>query len=277
MEFFRNEERVHLRDEEDELFPLLLRYVRRSLLPSARHASNTCSSRSSRSASSALPWQPASSIERRWMRRESCLTHTSGEATALSADRATRGRRRAPEAEARRRGRDLRRSAPAPHELVVAELWRKPMSHSLRWGAARTQAFQARRRVERHDKRGDLRPTSPERMIGRRRPSGRHANPRCPQAGRRLPDLRAEDAMRRPSRGRAGKARDSGTLPEPGVEPMISASTPGCVASQAPRQVRIWSSACGSVGAPARSTCIVSQLASVLMQPQSRKSHGGRR
>jgi len=27
VEFFRNEERVHLRDEEEELFPLLLRYV----------------------------------------------------------------------------------------------------------------------------------------------------------------------------------------------------------------------------------------------------------
>jgi hemerythrin-like domain-containing protein len=27
VEFFRNEERVHLRDEEDELFPLLLRHV----------------------------------------------------------------------------------------------------------------------------------------------------------------------------------------------------------------------------------------------------------
>jgi len=27
MEFFRNEERVHLRDEEEELFPLLLRHV----------------------------------------------------------------------------------------------------------------------------------------------------------------------------------------------------------------------------------------------------------
>ncbi|MGH3083997.1 MAG: hemerythrin domain-containing protein, partial [Gaiellaceae bacterium] len=26
-EFFRNEERVHLRDEEEELFPLLLRHV----------------------------------------------------------------------------------------------------------------------------------------------------------------------------------------------------------------------------------------------------------
>jgi hypothetical protein len=34
---------------------------------------------------------------------------------------------------------------------------------------------------------------------------------------------------------------------------MISATTPGCVASQAPRQVRIWSSACGSVGAAGRS------------------------
>jgi hypothetical protein len=40
----------------------------------------------------------------------------------------------------------------------------------------------------------------------------------------------------------------------PGGQAMISASTPGCVASQAPRQVRIWSSACGSVAAPGRST-----------------------
>ena len=46
-------------------------------LPSARHASNTCSSRDSLE-NSTSPWRPASSIERRWMRRESCLTHTSG-------------------------------------------------------------------------------------------------------------------------------------------------------------------------------------------------------
>jgi len=77
VEFFRNEERVHLRDEEEELFPLSSGTSRRSLLPSARRASNTCSSRGTL-ANSTSPWRPASSIERRWMRRESCLTHTSG-------------------------------------------------------------------------------------------------------------------------------------------------------------------------------------------------------
>ena len=33
VEFFRNEERVHLRDEEEELFPLLLRHVPRQPAP----------------------------------------------------------------------------------------------------------------------------------------------------------------------------------------------------------------------------------------------------
>ena len=33
VEFFRNEERVHLRDEEEELFPLLLRHVRSQPAP----------------------------------------------------------------------------------------------------------------------------------------------------------------------------------------------------------------------------------------------------
>jgi hypothetical protein len=49
-------------------------------------------------------------------------THPARGATALSADRGTRARRRAPEARSRQ-GRDMRRSAPAPHEPVVAELW----------------------------------------------------------------------------------------------------------------------------------------------------------
>ncbi len=33
MEFFRNEERVHLRDEEEELFPLLLRHIQSQPAP----------------------------------------------------------------------------------------------------------------------------------------------------------------------------------------------------------------------------------------------------
>ena len=94
-EFFRNEERVHLRDEEEELFPLLLRQVPSSLLASARHASNTCSSKGSL-ASSTSPWRPASWIEGHWRRRERCSTNTSDStSTALSADRGTRARRRA--------------------------------------------------------------------------------------------------------------------------------------------------------------------------------------
>ena len=76
-EFFTHEERVHLRDEEESSSRFSSVTSRRSLLPSARHASNTCSSRGSL-ANSTSPWRPASSIERRWMRRESCLTHTSG-------------------------------------------------------------------------------------------------------------------------------------------------------------------------------------------------------
>src|SRR5437762_3674375 len=58
VEFFRNEERVHLRDEEEELFPLSSGTSSRSPLPSARHASNTCSSRGSL-AHSKSPWLPA--------------------------------------------------------------------------------------------------------------------------------------------------------------------------------------------------------------------------
>jgi hypothetical protein len=111
-------------------------------------------------------------------------------------------------------------------------------------------------------RRGDLRPASPERMIGRRWRKCRDANPRCPHAGRRLPDLRAEDAGEGP-RAPCGRGLRFGTVRGRG-QAMISASTPGCVASQAPRQLRIWSSACGSVAAPARSTWSVSPLASLL-------------
>jgi hypothetical protein len=118
-------------------------------------------------------------------------------------------------------------------------------------------------------RRGDLRPASPERMIGRRWRKCRDANPRCPHAGRRLPDLRAEDAGEGP-RAPCGRGLRFGTVRGRG-QAMISASTPGCVASQAPRQLRIWSSACGSVAAPARSTWSVSPLASLLMQPHARK------
>ena len=53
---------------------------------------------------------------------------------------------------------------------------------------------------------------------------------------------------------RAGGARNSG-LYGAGGQAMISASTPGCVASQAPRQARIWSSACGSVVYPDTQKC----------------------
>jgi hypothetical protein len=77
VEFFRNEERVHLRDEEEELFPLLLRYVplQPALLREARvqHVQLEGFARKLEIAVAA-----GLSIERRWMRREGCLTHTSG-------------------------------------------------------------------------------------------------------------------------------------------------------------------------------------------------------
>src|SRR5215216_3438529 len=45
VESFRNEERVHLRDEEEELFPLCLRYVQSQPAPLREARVNTCSSR----------------------------------------------------------------------------------------------------------------------------------------------------------------------------------------------------------------------------------------
>src|SRR5436189_4030703 len=47
VEFFRNEERVHLRDEKKSSSRFCSGTSSRSLLPSARHASTTCSSRGS--------------------------------------------------------------------------------------------------------------------------------------------------------------------------------------------------------------------------------------
>src|SRR5947208_11376257 len=77
VEFFRNEERIHLRDEEEELFPLFLRHVRSQPAPlreaRVQHVQLEGFARNSKSA-----WRPASLIERPWMRRESCLTQTSG-------------------------------------------------------------------------------------------------------------------------------------------------------------------------------------------------------
>lgn len=142
VEFFRNEERVHLRDEEEELFPLLLRHV---------------------------PSQPAPL-------REARVQHVQLEGFARkldiavatgSVDRETldaagelldahiRLEERqlfplieelVPDDELRRLGSPTgTRPAPfgaRPHELVVAELWRKPMSHHTPVrGGARTQAF----------------------------------------------------------------------------------------------------------------------------------------
>src|SRR5712691_10461507 len=77
VEFFRNEERVHLRERKKSSSRFSSGTSSRSLLPSARHASNTYSSRGSL-AHSTSPWRSAASIERRCMRRGDCLTHTSG-------------------------------------------------------------------------------------------------------------------------------------------------------------------------------------------------------
>ena len=77
VEFFRNNERVHLRDEEEELFPLFLRHVPSQPAP-LREARVQHVQLEGFVAHSTLPWRPASSIERRCRPRESCLTHTSG-------------------------------------------------------------------------------------------------------------------------------------------------------------------------------------------------------
>jgi hypothetical protein len=75
VEFFRYEERVHLRDEEEGLFPLLLRHVRSQPAPLREARVQHVQLEGSR-AHSTSPWRPASSIERRCMRRGNCLTHT---------------------------------------------------------------------------------------------------------------------------------------------------------------------------------------------------------
>src|SRR6058998_3609125 len=77
VEFFRNEERVHLRAEEEVLFPLFLRHVQSQPAP-LREARVQHVQLEGSLANSTSPWRPASSIERRWLRRGNCLTHTSG-------------------------------------------------------------------------------------------------------------------------------------------------------------------------------------------------------
>ena len=154
-----------------------------------------------------------------------------GKSRGDSADLVQDGR--ALEARAHRQGRDLRRSAPVLHELVVAELAQTDVPHPCERGRALGRSGAAR--AERRDKEW----RSPADFSGA---DDRSAvaevvvtlNPRARKLGADYPIFGAEWCHGKALERRAGSASDS-ALSEPGGQAMISVSTPGCVASQAPR------------------------------------------
>jgi hypothetical protein len=216
VEFFRNEEREHLRMRKKSSSRFCSGTFRRSLLRCARHASNTCSSRGSL-ATSKSPWRPASSIERRWLRRESCLTHWSG----LRSDSSFRRSRNSCQTGSSGRSGSPTGTRPAPFGARPSRAGR---SRVVRKPIARTPVSKKWRSPA--DFSGaDDRSVVAEVVV----------TPPCPQAGR-LPDPRSGVVQEDP---RVPCGREDSGLWETGGQAMISALTPGCVASQAPRQVRI--------------------------------------
>ena len=112
VEFFRNEERVNLRDEEEELFPLLLRHVLSQPAPlreaRVQHVQLQGFARKLEIAVAAGIVDRATPAAA----GELLDAHIRVEERLLFPLISARARRRAPEARARRQGRDLRRSAP---------------------------------------------------------------------------------------------------------------------------------------------------------------------